>query len=79
MTKSPDERELLRGFSLAVIEFLRLDWSGASLEPLRTTNSLRGLRDAARDVVEMCQDVAVERIEAIDAHLTSDGLPTHAV
>ena len=46
---SEEEVEQLRGFSLAVLEHLRLEFPRDVLEPLRTTRSLRGLREAAGD------------------------------
>ena len=76
MTKSTDEHEQLRGFSLAVLDQLGSPFSEESLAPIRTTRSLRGLREAARDMVEMCQDLAADQVAALDARLTRDGFPT---
>jgi len=76
VTKSTDEHEQLRGFSLAVLDQLRIPFSAESLEPIRTTRSLRGLREAARDMVEMCEDLAADQATALDARLSREGLPT---
>ena len=76
MAHSTQELEQLRGFVLAVLDFLGLAPSRESVEPIRTAKSLRGVRDAARDMVEMCEDLAADRVRALDARLTHEGLPT---
>jgi len=76
VAKSTDEHEQLRGFSLAVLAHLGMPSSEESLEPIRATTSLRGLREAARDMVEMCEDLAADQVAALDARLERDGLPT---
>lgn len=76
MVKSTDEHEQLRGFSLVVLDQLGSPFSEESLAPIRTTKSLRGLREAARDMVEMCEDLAANQVAALDARLARDGLPT---
>ena len=76
VVKLSDEIEQLRGFSLAVLESIGLALSPESLEPIRTTRSLRGLREAARDMVEMCQDLTADQVAAFDLRLVDDGLPT---
>ena len=76
MAKSTDEHEQLRGFSLAVLDQLGVSFSEESLEPIRSSRSLRGLREAARNMVEMCEDLAAEQAAALDARLARDGLPT---
>jgi hypothetical protein len=76
MAHSTQELEQLRGFVLAVLDYLGLAPSRESLEPIRTAKSLRGLREAARDMVEMCEDLAADRVSALDARLTDEGLPT---
>lgn len=76
VAKSIDEIEQLRGFSLAVLESLGVTFSQESLDPIRTTRSLRGLREAARDMVEMCQDLAADQVAALDLRLAGDRLPT---
>ena len=60
MGYSTEELEQLRGFSLAVLDYFGLALSKESLEPIRITESLRGLREAARDMVEMCEDLAAD-------------------
>jgi hypothetical protein len=74
--KSNDELEQLRGFSLAVLEELGVSLSAEALEPIRASRSLRGLREAARDMVEMCQDINGDQLVALDARLARAGLPT---
>ena len=76
MAKSHDEREQLRGFALAVLDQVGVSASQSALEPLRTTRSLRGLREAARDMVEMCEDLRIDQVEALDERLAWEGLPT---
>jgi hypothetical protein len=76
VAKSTDEHEQLRGFSLTVLEQLGVSFSEDSLAPIRTTRSLRGLREAAHDMVEMCEDLAADQVSALDARLARDGLPT---
>lgn len=71
-----EELEQLRGFSLAVLDYFGLALSKESLEPIRTAKSLRGLREASRDMVEMCEDLAADRVSALDARLANEGLPT---
>ena len=71
-----DEIEQLRGFSLAVIDHLGWGVPSEALEPLRSTRSVRGLRDAARDMVEMCQDLGPDQVAALDTRLARVGLPT---
>ena len=71
-----DELEQLRGFSLAVLAELQAAFSEEALQPIRSTRSLRGLRDAARDMVEMCEDLSSDRVAALDARLAREGLPT---
>lgn len=51
VAKSTEEIEQLRGFSLAALESLGLVLSRESLGPIPAANSLRGLREAARDEV----------------------------
>jgi hypothetical protein len=70
------ELEQLRGFVLAVLDHLGLVLSAEALEPIRTTRSIRGIREAARDMVEMCEDLPADRISMLDARLIHDGLPT---
>jgi hypothetical protein len=74
--KSSHEREQLRGFSLAVLDELQISTSEWALEPLRTTTSVRGLCEAARDMVEMCEDLPADQVAALDARLVREGLPT---
>ena len=74
--KLNDEIEQLRAFSLTVLEFLGVTFSHESLEPIRTTRSSRGLREAARDMVEACQDPAADQVAALDLRLAGDGVPT---
>ena len=76
MAKSLHEGEQLREFSLAVLDELQVAPSDWALEPLRTTTSVRGLREAARDMVEMCEDLSTEQVAALDARLARAGLPT---
>jgi len=76
VAKSTDEHEQLRGFSLAVLDQLGSPFPEESLAPIRTTRSLRGLREAARDMVEMCQDLASDQVAALDARLARDAFPT---
>jgi hypothetical protein len=74
--KSSEELEQLRGFCLAVIDQVGVSFSEEALEPIRTSRSLRGLREAARDMVEMCVDLEGEQLAALDARLARAGLPT---
>jgi hypothetical protein len=74
--KSSDELEQLRGFSLAVLDELGVSFSEEALEPIRTSRSLCGLREAARDLVEMREDLAGEQLAGLDARLARAGVPT---
>ena len=76
MVKSTDEHEQLRGFILAVLDQVGASFSEEALEPIRSTRSLRGLREAARDMVEMCEDLNAEAVGALDHRLDREGLPT---
>ena len=76
MVKSTDEHEQLRGFSLAVLDQVGTPFSEEALEPIRTTSSLRGLREVARDMVEMCEGLSPDQVAALDARLAKNGLPT---
>jgi hypothetical protein len=76
MAHSTEELEHLRGFALAVLDYLGFALSNETLEPIRTAKSVRGLREAARDMVEMCEDLAADRVSALDARLANEGLPT---
>ena len=78
------EKEQLRGFILNVAEQLLADTptpeAGSFLssirEPVARADSLAGLRDAARDMVEWCQDLGPVSVARIDQHLRAAGLPT---
>ena len=72
--KTTEEHEQLRGFILEIMSLL--PHSEETLHPVRATRSLSGLRQASRDMVEMCQDLADDQVAALDARLASKGLPT---
>lgn len=76
MAQPTEELEQLRGFVLTVLDHLGLTLSAEALKPIRTARSIRGIREAARDMVEMCEDLAADRVSVLDARLTRDGLPT---
>ena len=84
MVTKPDERAQLRGFVLRVLDFMvgRLsDPDAASLlkngrDPIRRSQSLRGLREAASDMVEWCQDLTPEMVAELDQGLSGVGLPS---
>lgn len=76
MAQPTEKLEQLRGFVLTVLDHLGLALSAEALEPIRTARSIRGVREAARDMVEMCEDLGADRDSVLDARLTHDGLPT---
>jgi hypothetical protein len=76
MAQPTEELEQLRGFVLTVLDHLGLAVSAEALEPIRTARSIRGIREAARDMVEMCEDFTADRVSALDARLASEDLPT---
>ncbi len=71
-----DELNQLRGFALEVWKFSFGEVPDWILEPLRKSKSLRGCREAANDMVEMCQDLSEEQIADLDSKLKSKGLPS---
>lgn len=73
-----DEKEQLRGFALCVASRLGSAVSDDAWEPLRTTNSIRGLREAARDMAEWCHDLDPQQLAQIEAELSAAGLPSIA-
>ena len=70
------EADLLRGFVLTVLEHLRTAASDWALEPVRTTTSLSGLREAARDAIGFCEEMKFDEVRALDLILARRGLPT---
>jgi len=71
-----DEINQLRGFSLEVLDFCGVEVSAQALEPVLTSNSLQGFREAANDMVEMCQDLSDQQVVDLDSKLQVKGLPT---
>jgi ribosomal protein L29 len=83
-TQDQAELERLKRFALTVADFilglapespiagLRSQVAG----PLEAARSLRGVREAARDMVEWAQDLTAEQLQALDAQLSAHGLPT---
>jgi hypothetical protein len=76
--ESYDEKEQLRGFALRVLPRVAGALSAEALAPIRTTNSLRGLREAARDMVEACADLDPQQLAELDSELAAAGLPSVA-
>lgn len=50
--------------------------SDSAKEPLRKCDSLRELRTAAADMVEMCQDVTGQQLASLDNLLLEKGFPS---
>jgi hypothetical protein len=81
------ELERLRSFVLAVVDFLSEVASvagGTSLgaqfrEPIQTSRSLRGMREASRDMVEWAGGLNREQLAQLDSRLSARGLPTVSV
>jgi len=71
-----DEKEQLRGFILTVLDYVELPVPESALDPIRKSNQLRGLRAAATDMVEMCQDVDLQQVTKLDRRLLEQGLPS---
>lgn len=71
-----DEKEQLRGFALCVLPRVARPVSAEALAPIRTSNSLRGLREAARDMVEACADLDPQQLAELDSELHAAGLPS---
>jgi hypothetical protein len=71
-----NERNQLRGFVLTVLDFVDLPVSDSDLGPIRKCNDLRGLRVAAADMVEICQDLDAQQVEQLDLLLRENGYPT---
>ena len=83
MGPKPDEKDQLRGFVLRVVDFVvgrHSDPDAASLfanlDPIRRSQSIRGLREAASDMVEWCQDLSPELVAELDQDLSDAGLPS---
>jgi hypothetical protein len=76
--KPYDEKEQLRGFALRVLPRVVGPLSAEALAPIRATNSLRGLREAARDMVEACADLDPQQLAELDSELGAAGLPSVA-
>jgi ribosomal protein L29 len=78
------ELERLKRFALTVADFMLalapgspiadLRWQFAG--PLEAARSLRGVREAARDMVEWAQDLTAEQLHGLDSQLSAQGLPT---
>jgi hypothetical protein len=73
-----DEKEQLRAFALHVLPRVAGSLSDETLAPIRTTNSLRGLREAARDMAEACDALAPAQRAELDSELAAAGLPSVA-
>jgi hypothetical protein len=79
-----DERERLTGFILQTAEQLlaqdKRTSSVASIAEFRKAimykTPIPGLRQAARDMVEWCQDLTSERVSILDSKLAAAQLPT---
>jgi hypothetical protein len=79
-----DERERLTGFILQTAEQLlaqdKRTSSVASIAEFRKAITYKtpipGLRQAARDMVEWCQDLTSERVSILDSKLAAAQLPT---
>jgi len=83
-TQDQAEFERLKRFALMVADFmlslapespiagLRSQFAG----PIEAARSLRGVREAARDMVEWAQDLTAEQLHALDARLSAHDLPT---
>jgi hypothetical protein len=77
--ETTDERHRLSQFVITVWRFVFRD-RPKSIRDLERTPweryPLAWIRVAARDVVEMCQDIAGEELARLDSELASKGLPT---
>jgi hypothetical protein len=79
-----DERERLTGFILQTAEHLlaqdKRPSSVASIAAFRKAMThktpISGLRQAARDIVEWCQDLTSESVSMLDSKLAAAQLPT---
>lgn len=76
MKDSSHEREQLRRFVLTILDELRIPIREQALAPLQTAASIRGLREATRDMVEMCEALSADQVASLDARLARSGLPT---
>ncbi|MGI9343731.1 MAG: hypothetical protein ACR2QV_12915, partial [Gammaproteobacteria bacterium] len=76
MANSSQELEQLRGFVLSIIDHTGLDASEADLAPIREAKNVNGMRQAARDMIEMCQDLPADEVAELDKRLEDSGLPT---
>jgi hypothetical protein len=76
MSSQATELEQLRGFVLCVAERVLDPGLAQHLGAVRRTSSLRGLREAARDMVEACQDLSEREVAELDHKLSVAGLPT---
>jgi hypothetical protein len=74
--------EQLRGFIIAVARYLLSEKpeSAAMLrsleESVTASSSLRGLKEATRDMLEWSQDLHGEQLAELDRQLSAAGLPT---
>jgi hypothetical protein len=82
-----DEKEQLRGFILHALDFVlgrQQDAQSTALlaklrEPVESSRSVAGLREASRDMIEWCQDLRTEEVGTLDRRLLRAGLPTLTV
>jgi hypothetical protein len=75
-TLGSSEKERLRGFVLTIVEFIGLPVDEPALEPIRACNNLRGLRMAATDMIDSCQDLTSQQVKQLDQLLVTSGFPT---
>ena len=70
-----NEKDKLRGFVLTVLDYVGVTERNSSFDPIRRANDLRGLRTAAKDMVEMCQDLDTKRVAELDKLLKENDFP----
>ena len=70
------ELNQLRGFILHIARRVLDPLFAEHLEPVRQSRSRHGLREAARDMVEACQDLPADRVAELDLELSLEGLPS---
>lgn len=70
------EKSRLRGFILAVLEYLKFPMADSALDPIRKSNSLWALRAAATDTIDMCCGMDSPQVESLDTLLQNSDLPT---
>ena len=71
-----NEKEMLRGFVLTVLELGNTPFFEAAIEPLRRSNNVNELRSFAADLVEMYQDMVGQDLAELDKLLLERGFPS---